>query len=85
MPRTPGKANQVSTWFQEVLRETRQQDILENKASTATLDASESLYPGLPSEDGSEIEISMTEVRGVGNPPPSQFQAIMQRLEQMEQ
>jgi len=35
MPRTPGKANQVSTWFNGILRKTRQGDILENEASTA--------------------------------------------------
>ena len=42
------------------------------------------MYPRLPSKDGSEIELSMTEAGGGGDPPLSEFQIIMQRLEQME-
>ena len=50
----------MCTLFNRALRETRQGDILEVEASTATLDTVESLYPNLPSENESEIEQSIT-------------------------
>ena len=84
MPETPRKTNQFITWFTGILKETRRGDILEDKAAKATIDTDESLYPRLPSVDGSEIELRMTEARGLGDPPLSEFQIIMQRLEQME-
>ena len=84
MPETPRKTNQFITWFTGILKETRRGDILEDKAAKATIDTDESLYPRLPSVDGSEIELRMTEARGLGDPPLSEFQIIMQRMEQME-
>ena len=85
MPRAPRKTNQLSTWFNGVLRETKQGDIFEDKTATATMDTVESLYPRLPSENGSEIEMNMTEAGGGGNSPTPELQLILQRLEQMEQ
>ena len=51
----------------------------------ATLDTVESFHPRLPGEEGSEIELSLTEGRGGRNLPLSEFEIIMQRLEQMKQ
>ena len=84
MPKPPRKTNQVSTRFIRVLRETRTGDIFEDETATATLDNVESLYPRLPSEDSSEIVMSMTEAGGEGNPLTAelQLQIVMQRLEE---
>ena len=71
MSKTPRKTNQVSTWINEVLRETRRGDIF--KDETATLDTVESLYPRLPSEDGLEIETNMTEAGRGGNPQQQSY------------
>ena len=49
----------MSTWFNAVLRETRQGDIFEDKTATATLDNVESLFPRLPSEDCLEIDMNI--------------------------
>ena len=51
MPRAPRKTNQVSNWFNVVLRETRGGDIFEDEAATASLDTVESLYTRLPCEE----------------------------------
>ena len=75
----------MSTWFNGVLRETRQGDIFEDKTATATLDNVESLFPRLPSEDCLEIDMNMMEAGGEGNLPTSELKFIMQRLEQTEQ
>ena len=74
----------MSTRFIRVLRETRTGDIFEDETATATLDNVESLYPRLPSEDSSEIVMSMTEAGGEGNPLTAelQLQIVMQRLEE---
>ena len=85
MPRAPRKTNQVSTWFNGVLRETRQGDIFDDKTATATLDTVESLYPRLPCEDYLEIDMNIMEARGGENLPTSELKFIMQRLEQTEQ
>ena len=55
MQKSPRKKNQVSTWFNGVLRETVRGDIVLEELETATLDTVESLYPGLPSEDKPEM------------------------------
>ena len=55
MQKSPRKKNQVSTWFNGVLRETVRGDIVSEELETATLDTVESLYPGLPSEDKPEM------------------------------
>ena len=46
MPRPQRKTNQVSAWFNGVLRETRQGDILEDVTAIATLDTVESFTLG---------------------------------------
>ena len=76
MPRAPRKTNQVSTWFKGVLREARRGDIFEDKTATTTLDTVKLLYPRLPSEDDSEIELSMTEAGGRGNPHSQSYNVV---------
>ena len=74
MPRPTRKKNQVSTWFDEVLREMRQGDIFEDKTAMATLDTVESLYPVLPpSKDGSEIEMNTADAGGGGYPSLQEY------------
>ena len=81
MPKFPRKKNQVSTWFNRVLKETVRGDSLSEEASTATLDAAGSLYPSLPSDEKSETGLNKTETGGWGNP---QLAEILKRLEQAE-
>ena len=88
MPRPPRKTNQISTWFNTVLRETRRGDIFKDEPAIATLDTVESLYPRLPrppNEVGSEIEMNMAETGGGLNPltPEIKSQLVIQRIEQM--
>ena len=84
MSKTPRKTNQVSTWFNGVLRKTWRGDIFEDETATATLNTVESLHPRLPSEDCLEIDMNMIEARGGGNLPTSELKFVKQRIEQME-
>ena len=86
MPRLPRKKNQVSTWFNRVIAETRRGDIFEDKIAIATLDTGETLYSRLPSrKEVSEIEMKMAGAEGGVPPAPEgQYQYIIQKMEQME-
>ena len=65
----------MSTWFNPVLRETRQGDIFDDESATATVDSVESLYPRLPSEDCTEIELNITEAGGGGTSQSQSFRS----------
>ena len=71
----------MSTWFNRVIAETRQGDILEDETVIATLDTGETLYSRLPpSKDVSEIEMNMAGAEGVVPPAPEgQYPYIIQK------
>ena len=95
MPRTPRKKSIVKTWFNRVIRETLERDTVSEETVTVhqrvksadseseTVD-SFGLYPTLPSEESdTESDIEETGTTS-GSPPPSQFEIVMQKMDQME-